>query len=154
MLVYGITYRELRKLKVDQYDERRGSVTFNGVELRLPIRLAVQMKQMAEYLHKNDIKNEENLFFIMDSSGQPWGEITSSSGIPDYLGPLIGSTSITSIVKYGISQLIKAGVNDSIIKQITGASDKLIKGCITKEDEDIMRIVNDRLVTVELYYQF
>jgi len=65
---------------------------------------------------------------------------------------LIESTSVTSIVKYGISQLLKAGLNDSIIKQITGASDTLIRGCIVHGDEDIERIINNKLVNVELYY--
>lgn len=49
---------------------------------------------------------------------------------------------------------MKAGLNDSIIKQLTGASDTLIKGCITHDDEDIGWIINSKLVNVELYYHF
>ena len=61
---------------------------------------------------------------------------------------------MTSIVKYGISQLLKAGLSDSIIKKMTGASEKLIQGCILHEDYERDRIVNNKLVTVELYYEF
>lgn len=55
---------------------------------------------------------------------------TSSSRIPDYMGMLVEITSVTSTVKYGISQLLKAGLSDSIIKKMTGASEKLIQGCL------------------------
>ncbi len=155
MLLYGITYRELRKIRITQYDDMRNTMNLNGYEIRLPYNLAIQLKRLKCFLEVNSISNPDGLLFIVDESGQPWGEITSSSGIPDYLGPLIGNTSVTSIVKYGISQLLRAGLNDSVIKRITGASDKLISGCIVhEEDGEMERIINNRLVTVELYYRF
>ena len=153
MLLYGITYRELRKIRWDAYDELYGNIVINGFHLRLPYRLSVQLKQMKYIVKKNEIINNENLLFT-DSSGKAWADITSYSGIPDYLGALIGVTSVTSIVKYGISQLLKAGLSDSIIKKMTGASEKLIQGCILHEDSELNRIINNKLVTVELYYEF
>lgn len=153
MLVYGVTYRELRRIKRNQYDSTRNTIVINGFEIRLPINLGIQMKRMRDFLNANGIRNEQGFLFV-NAQGEEWGEITSASGISDYLSQLIESTSVTSIVKYGISQLLKAGLNDSIIKQISGASDTLIKGCIVHEDEDIERIINNKLVNVELYYQF
>ena len=50
------------------------------------------------------IVNKENLIFA-GFRGEAWNDITSSSGIPDYMGALIGITSVTSAVKYGINQL-------------------------------------------------
>lgn len=153
MLVYGITYRELRKIKAEQYDDRRNSITVNGFELRLPIRLAIQMKKVKDFLEENKVANKDGLFFIADCKGKAWGEITSSSGIPDCLEALLGNTSVSSIVKYGIRQLIRAGLNDSVIRKMTGASDRLISGCISCE-EDVTQMINNRLVTVALYYRF
>jgi integrase len=153
MLLYGITYRELRKIKWNDYDEVYGNILINGFNLRLPAKLSVQIKQLKHYIVESGIKNEKNIFFT-DSSGEQWAEITSYSGIPDYLGALIGTTSVTSIVKYGISQLLKAGLSDSIVKKLTGASDKLIQGCILHEDYELNRIVNNKIVTTELYYEF
>ena len=54
----------------------------------------------------------------------------------------------------GSRELLKAGLSDSIIKKMTGASEKLIQGCILHEDYELDRIVNNKLVTVELYYEF
>lgn len=153
ILIYGLTYRELRKIKLNQYDSIRNTITINGFELRLPINMSIQMKRMKDFLSKTEIKNEQGFLFV-NAKGEQWGEITSSSGISDWLALLIGNTSVTSIVKYGIGQLLKTGLNDSIIKKITGASDKLIKGCIVHGDEEIGRIINCKLVNVELYDQF
>lgn len=153
MLIYGFTYRELRKIKRNQYDSTRNTIMINGLEIRLPINLGIQMKRMKDFLNVNEIRNEQGFFFT-NAQGEEWGEITSASGISDILVSLIESTSVTSIVKYGISQLLKVGLNDSIIKQITGASDTLIRGCIVHGGEDIERIINNKLVNVELYYQF
>ncbi len=153
MLIYGFTYRELRKIKLEQYDNTRNTITINGYELRLPINMGIQMKRMKAFLDKNTIRNKQGFLFT-NMQGEQWGESTSASGISDFLAILIESTSVTSIIKYGISQLLKAGLTDEIIRHITGASDKLIKGCIANDDEDISRIINNKLVTVELYYQF
>lgn len=153
MLIYGFTYRELRKIKIAQYNSIRSTILVNGFELRLPINMGIQMKRMKDFLNKNKISNDQGFLFT-NAQGEEWGEITSASGISDLLFPLIESTSVTSIVKYGIGQLLKAGLNDSIIKRLTGASDTLIKGCIVHNEEDIERIINVKLVNTELYAQF
>ena len=83
-----------------------------------------------------------------------WNDITSSSGIPDYIGALIGITSVTSIVKYGISQLLKAGLSDSFIKKMTGASEKIIQGCLLHEDNELRLIINAKILMADWYYEF
>ena len=152
MLIYGITYRELRKIQWDQYDRKRNYIKINKYDLRLPVGLADQMKRMEEYLRsKNNDKLPEYIF--VDGKYQQWGEITSSSGIPDYLYTVINLTSVTAIIKYGISQMIQTGLSDSIIKKLTGASDKIVRDCV-KEDDNTSRLINSKLVNVELYYDF
>lgn len=153
MMLYGITYRELRKIKWGHHDERYGFITINGFALRLPPKLSVQLQNMRQFILQNCAKSKEDLLFT-DGSGEPWGEMTSSSGIPDYLGTLIKITSVTSIAKYGIGQLLKAGLSDSVIKKITGASDTLIQGCLLTEDDELTKIINNKIVTAELYYEF
>ena len=66
---------------------------------------------------------------------------------------IINLTSVTSIIKYGISQMIQTGLSDSVIKKLTGASDKIIRNCV-KEDDKTSRMINSKLVNVELYYDF
>ena len=152
MLIYGTTYRELRKIQWNQYDKKRNYIIINKYDLRLPIGLADQMKRMEEYIK---CKNNDDLpkYIFVDGKYQQWGEITSSSGIPDYLYTIINMTSVTSIIKYGISQMIQTGLSDSVIKKLTGASDKIVRDCV-KEDDNTSRMINSKLVNVELYYDF
>lgn len=153
MMLYGITYRELRKIKWDDYDKGHSCITINGFELRLPLKLAVQLKALNNYVFEKEIINEHNLLFT-DRAGEPWADITSYSGIPDYMDALIGVTSVTSAVKYGISQLLKAGLSDSVIKKMTGASEKLIQGCLMQEDCELKKIINAKILMAEQYYEF
>ncbi len=153
ILMYGITYRELRKLKWEQYDEILGILKIGGFELRLPMRLSFEMQLMKKFLEDSNKMQEEGILLV-DYDGTAWGEITSSSHIPDYLGTLIENTSITSMVKYGISELIMAGLSDAVIKRITGASDKLIAGCMGQWGRNMNDAINNRLVTVDFYYRF
>lgn len=153
MMLYGITYRELRKIKWEHYDEQYGFITVNHFALRLPPKLSRQLQKMRQFILRNGIKNKEDLLFT-DGNGEPWGDITSSSGIPDYFGTLIEITSVTSIVKYGIGQLLKAGLSDTVVKKITGASDTLIQGCLLTGDDELTKIINNKIVMAELYYEF
>ncbi len=153
MMLYGITYRELRKIQWGDYDEVHSCITVNGFELRLPLKLSDQLKRMKRFVvRENRFGNERRIF--TDSVGEPWADITSSSRIPDYLEMLVEITSVTSVVKYGISQLLKAGLSDSIIKKMTGASEKLIQGCLLQEDKDLKQIINAKIVMAEQYYEF
>ncbi len=153
MMLYGITYRELRKLKWNDYDEVYDCIKVNGFELRLPLKLSVQLHSIKEFVFKKEKTNSKNLLFA-DFQGEPWNDITSSSGIPDYMGVVIGITSVTSAVKYGISQLLKAGLSDSVIKKVTGASEKLIQGCLLHEDDKLNQIINTKILMADQYYEF
>lgn len=44
MMFYGITYRELRKIKWNDYDEVYDCITVNGFELRLPLKQIISTK--------------------------------------------------------------------------------------------------------------
>ena len=153
MMLYGITYRELRKMKWDDYNEVYDCITINGLELRLPLKLSIQLRNIKDFVFNKKIINRENLMFA-GFRGEAWNDITSSSGIPDYMGALIGITSVTSAVKYGISQLLKAGLSDSVIKKMTGASEKVIQGCLLQEDNELKQIINTKILMADRYYDF
>ncbi len=153
MMLYGITYRELRKMKWNDYDEMYDCITVNGFELRLPLKLSIQLRSIKDFILKKEIVNSDKLIFA-GFQGEAWNDITSSSGIPDYMGALIGITSVTSIVKYGISQLLKAGLSDSVIKKMTGASEKVIQGCLLHEDNELKQIINTKILMADQYYEF
>lgn len=50
MMLYGITYRKLRKMKWDDYDEVYDCITVNGFELWLPLKLSIQLRNIKDFV--------------------------------------------------------------------------------------------------------
>ena len=154
MLLYGITYRNARVVRVSQIDRKKNEINLGGFKLRMPVHLGKQICRFLDYKEEKGICNQEG-YLLTDRQGKAWTGITSSSSIPNFLKYRFGITDVTGIIKYGIRQLLIAGLNDHVIRKITGASDELIGGCIMQdEDEKMYKEINNKLVTVELYYDF
>lgn len=152
IILTGVTYREARKLKINDLDAFRNTVVINDLRIRLPLTLSVQFQKYERY-HRHFIKSE---FLFVDSKGNQWGEATSDSGIPNFMRTAIQQTNLTGIVKYGITQLIKSGVNDSIIMKLTGASRELLNSCLIDVQSNNLeweQYINSKIVTTECYYQ-
>jgi len=93
---------------------------------------------------------------FVGANGEQWGDATSDSGIPNFMKTAIQQTNITGMVKYGITQLIKSGVNDSIIMKLTGASRELLNSCLVDVQSNNIeweQYINSKIVTTECYYQ-
>lgn len=153
MLVFGVTYRQLRVIQISQVKEDIDTIELNGFNLRIPVRLSKQIYRYIQYKKDHGIKNESD-FLLTNRDGVEWGTISSSSGIPDILKTELNTTDITGIVKYGIFQMVSAGINDHIIKEITGAGNDLVAACVQLGKSTLIDEVNNKLVTVELYYDF
>lgn len=150
MMLYGITYRELKKIEWKNYNDYYGLITINGFELRLPPELSLQMQKIKQFTLDRDIRNSDGLIFT-SISGEEWGKTTSSSGLSDYVKTVIGDSSLSSVVKYGILQLIKAGVNSAEITKLTGAQNNFVESCIDPSDKDIFLLVNRAVVNSDIY---
>lgn len=151
MLIYGITYRRARSLRLKQIHMENNEIELGEHLVRFPAHLGKQLEQFLAYRKKNCSISEDDYLFT-SKAGKAWNGNTSSSGIPDYLNRQFGSRDLTGIIKYGIGQLLLAGLSDHLVKEITGASDDLIKGSVSKEDS--YRELNNKIVTVELFYDF
>lgn len=150
MMLYGITYRELKKIEWKNYNDYYGLIMINGFELRLPPELSLQMQRIKQFTLDRDIRNSDGLIFT-SISGEEWGKTTSSSGLSDYVKTVIGDSSLSSVVKYGILQLIKAGVNSAEITKLTGAQNNFVESCIDPSDKDIFLLVNRAVVNSDIY---
>lgn len=128
MLLMGITYRCARQLKMNALDLEANTITINNYMIRLPIKFSKQLKQYVVIREKNNISSE---FLFVNAEGKQWKKNqTTSSGIPDYFETDGFEVQLTSIIKYGIKELIRIGINEAIIMDITGASSDIIKDCL------------------------
>jgi hypothetical protein len=151
MILIGITYREARKLKYEDLDPQTNVIQVNGFGIRLPLKLSVQFQNYVRYF--NEFVHSDHLF--VDIEGNQWGEATTDSGMPNYMKTAIQQTNLTGIVKFGITQLIKSGVNDSVIMKLTGASQELLSSClheVQNKDVEWDKYINSKIVTTDYYY--
>lgn len=128
MILTGITYREARKLEIDNLNVMESTVNINSYIIRLPKKLSCQFNKYYKIREKYNLIKNRYLFNTFN--GDQWGDKTSASGIPSFLKTAILKTTILSISKYGIIQLIKCGINDSVIMNLTGASREIMNDCI------------------------
>lgn len=155
-ILAGITYRQSRQIKFCSLNASKNTIAINGFNIRLPLELSVQFQRYAKY-RINHLPGE---YLFVDPDGCQWGDATSDSGIPNFMKTVIGATNITGIVKYGLIQLIKSGVNDSMIMKLTGASRELLNNCLEDVQGDIDNMdpywdqyINSKLVTTQSYYK-
>ena len=152
MLLTGIKYNVLRKIKREDINISSAFLIINGLKIRLPIVLCSQLN----YLLSLNIKNKPKYLFV-NFNGTQWGEKTQDSKITYVVFKYFGKSDTTGLTKYGISNLIKAGVNDSIIKKLTSANDTIIKDCLENsvESEPLFweKYINSKLSNVDIYYK-
>lgn len=149
MLLAGITYRVLRQLKLQQLDPQANTLKLSNYIIRLPLNLSRQFQSYHAY--HNEYISSEHLF--CDVHGNQWGEKTSNAGIPYYLSIASQSTSMTSVLKSGIIQLIKNGINERTIMRITGASSEIVDSCLDDLDRSPrwQQSIDSRIVLTDYY---
>jgi hypothetical protein len=151
MLFIGITYRVARVLKFSDLEMENNTLIVNGYTVRLPLKLSKQFKQYKELFRKKGF-NVENGFLFLTLEGEQWGEKTSSSSIPTFLKSLLGQTSITCIIKYGVKQLILSDMSDNVIIKLTGISREILNDCSEPlDDDDFYSYINAKIVKTKIY---
>lgn len=149
ILFVGITYRQIRVLKFCDFDFEDCSVYINGYSIRLPRGYNRQMRKYRNKLMACGY-DVENGYLFPTIEGEQWGEKTSSSGVPDFLRSNSEEPSITSLVKYGVTKLLLAGMSDSVVVKLTGVSRDILEDCI-KPDEDTFCYINEKILKHPLY---
>ena len=153
MLFTGVTYRVIRELEFKDYNEDEGTLAINGYPIRLPLRFTCELRA---YKHICEARrfDLENGYLFVTADGAQWGDKTSSSGIPTFLDSQLNITSVNSIVKYGIQQLLAQSVSDSIILKLTGARKELLDDCIDpkrQSNDTLFSYLNSKLVSEPIY---
>jgi len=152
MLFLGITYRVARNIMIADLDTERGTIKINEYIIRLPLEMNRQLKRYREAFEEKGF-DMENGFVFVSIDGKQWGEKTTASSIPSFLKTQLQQTSITSVVKYGIKQLVIAGMSDNAIIKLTGASREILNDCLQPNDEedDIYMYINEKVIKTPIY---
>ena len=155
MILTGITYREARKIGFANLNAEESTIIINDFTIRLPKKLSVQFREYCNLKTNPLLKKSPYLF--SDYCGKQWKGSTSVSGIPNFMKTAINETTVTGLIKYGITQLIKNGTNDDVIMKLTGVNKEIIIDClddIAKNDRIWGELyINSKITNTDIYYE-
>lgn len=128
IILTGAAYRTLIDIKKSDLDLRHCIITINGFTVHLPNNLIDQLRKYIE-LHQKLIdksnKDTDQLFIEFDGS-----TIREQNSITiNFLKGLTGRSDLNGIIKYTIINMIKKGINQSIILKFTGVGDTIYNNC-------------------------
>ena len=154
MILTGAKYSVIRDLKFDHLKLDENTITIQKYTIRLPVNLSLQFRIFYK-LRKNVLNLSSKYLFCNQDSSQ-WHK-SIYSGIADFLSVTILRMDTTGISKYGITNLLKAGVSIVEIENLTGAKGDLIRGCMPIDLESDIdkenRLMNMKLASSEHYYK-
>lgn len=131
ILLTGIKYSTLAKIKIDDLSLQYCSITINDLTIHLPNNIIDQFRKYIEIRSKvlENAKIDSPYLFIKYGSYQISQQ---TSTIAAFLEGLTGRRDLNGIIKYAITNMIKKGINQSIIIKFTG-----IGGGSNKEKQSI-----------------
>ena len=154
MILTGAKYSVIRDLKFDHLKLDENTITIQKYTIRLPVNLSLQFRIFYK-LRKNVLNLSSKYLFCNQDSSQ-WHK-SIYSGIADFLSVTILRMDTTGISKYGITNLLKAGVSIVEIEKKKKKKGDLIRGCMPIDLESDIdkenRLMNMKLASSEHYYK-
>ncbi|MBB6635299.1 hypothetical protein [Cohnella thailandensis] len=131
IILTGIKYKLIPKLKLADVNLRYGTLTINNYEIHLPHMLIDQFELYSSLRNK---RTESNILFIK-SNGEQLAEITGFTAT--FLGSLTSRTDIQGIIRFVIIEMMKKGITIDIIKEFTGVGNTIINDCLQIINKDL-----------------
>lgn len=126
MAYTGIKYNVINTIKMTDLDEKHGSLIINGFVIHLPDTVADQVREYKEI--RSQLNNESELLFTKVNGEN----LRLTTGLIERLEIYIGRTDTVGITKFGIIEMIKRGINQSLIQDFTGVGKDIFNYCQTK----------------------
>jgi hypothetical protein len=153
LLFTGAKYQVITNLRSSDLNLKQQILRINGYCIRLPINLFTQLLEYVaiKQLMQSDCDNEDNSLFIRADGETPQG----TSFISDTLVQFTGRGDTTGIIKFAIIEMIKKGINQSVIQDFTGNGSKIYDYCQSKVNESknlsVNRYLDSKLRSLEIY---
>lgn len=141
ILLTGIRYEVLKEIKKSDLNLKHDLITINNLMIHMPINLS-------EQLNKYEIINEDmgtsrssrEIFFIEYDGVRISDKTYTTAG---FLKGILGRNDLNGVIKYTIIEMIKKGINESIIRRFTGVGDTMYTECQNYVNE-MYNIKSDR----------
>lgn len=154
ILFTGIPYRVVRDIKYSNLNIVHNTVCINDYSIHLPNKIS---EQLAFYTNvRNEIKLnskavEDTLFIYANGSKLR----TQTDVVAGTLKEYMGRSDLTGIIKFAIIQMIKKGINQSIVQDFTKVGDPIYKYCQKQvnanKNSSASRYLDSKLRSLEMF---
>lgn len=155
ILLTGAKYSVIPALRYQDLNIELNTLKIKKYTLRLPVKLSSQFHIYSK-LRAIALTNPSEYLFCTQN-GDPWRGTSPNSNIVDFLSVVILRQDTTGISKYGISNLLKAGIGITEIEKLTDAKTAIIRGCMTNEviseDDLINKHLNMCIANIDCFYK-
>jgi site-specific recombinase XerD len=139
----GVRYEHLHKLTYDSVDWVHNTITVNNFTLHLPHNLRDQFGKYNDIIKKINNEEKERKFLFINFDGSKLSEKTSS--FSNRLKNYTGRMDVNGIIKYAIINMIYKGVNESLIKKLTGVNQTIYNPCQNEVNKNLAINANSYL---------
>lgn len=153
LLFTGAKYQVIINLRSSDFNLKQQTLKINEYSIRLPINLFTQLHayiSIKHQMHSDCDNNDDLLFTRIDGE-----KLKGTSFISNTLMQFIGRGDTTGIIKYVLIEMIKKGINQSLIQDFTGNGNKIYDYCQSKVNESknlsVNRYLDSRLRSLEVY---
>ncbi len=156
LIIYtGVWYRVVPTILLADLDIPHGQIKINGFNIHLPNDLADQMlkfKNIRDQIVKRLTDSNKEIngqdFLFIEFSGSTLSVKTAITA--SALREIIETNQLTGIVKYSITNMIKKGINQSLIMKLTDAGNKVYNWCQEEVNKNMDMIESSRYIDSKL----
>ncbi|MED4297368.1 hypothetical protein P4678_22295 [Priestia megaterium] len=142
MLFSGIKFESVSSIKISDLNLKYNTIKINGYITHLPNNLSDQLRKYKEF--RDRIKTNSEILFVK-FNGDP---IPNTSDIGKFVEDKMKNQSTMSIGKFVILNMIRKGINQSVIQQFTGYGISIFTSCqeiVNEEKPDKDRYLDSKL---------
>jgi integrase len=154
ILLCGMRYEVICRIKPEDLDLNHNNLVVNGIEISLTKKLNDQFacyEKIVEYLMSEIGRERKSLFveFNLDNINE------QTSTTSNFLKGLTGRGDLNGLIKYRVVQLIREGVYEKALKQLTSIGDKMFSECQSHafDQRSLQRHLNSKIRNTELFDQ-
>lgn len=154
ILFTGIPYRVVKDIKFDDLNKVHNTICINEYYIHLPNKISEQLDFYIDL--RNEIRNnsktlEKELFIQADGNKLSVQTHLIAGTLREYMG----RSDLTGIIKFAIIEMIKKGVNQSILQDFTKVGDQIYKDCQKRVNESknlsASRYLDSKLRNLEMF---
>lgn len=149
MIFCGTKYEVLMGIKKEDFSSVKRKIIINTYELHLPDNLAMQLTEYEKY--RNKIKGNSELLFVRYDGEELQKETWQIAQIIKK----IDRTDTLGIIKYAVIQMIRSGINQNFIMNLTAIGTRVYDYCqnIVNQEKvtDRNRYIDSKIRSLEMF---